>query len=444
MNDPTDRIADAVDRLRDELVDAVSRAIRIPSITPTYPGENYDDHVGREGDVSRLAGEVYARAGCEVDLFAKSPGRENCVGLLRGAGGGGGRSLIFNGHVDVVPGGPAEDWTGGDPWSGRVEDGQIWGRGATDMKAGLMAQAFAAVALREAGIRLQGDLVLEAVVGEESMEHELGTTACIERGYRADAAVLSEASAPPTPLAVIPVTPGVLRFVVTIDGKAAHPGMRGETIHAGGGGSDVGVNAIDKAFLVYEAFRRREEEWALTKRHPLFRPGQFVITPGVFVGSPRGSLQPFFIPDRATIDYIVVYHPDEDGDDVRAEIEELVAGVARLDAWLREHPPSIEWKHHWPQSVVDTSHPIVTALCDAHERSTGAPTEVRGWTAVEDTTFLNAAGIPAVSYGPGDVRLAHAVDERVSIDEVLAATRTYALLAAAWCGVTISGRGSPS
>ena len=117
--------------------------------------------------------------------FGLEPGRENCVAVLRGSGGG--RSLILNGHVDVVPPQPAEQWTGADPWSGRVADGQVWGRGACDMKGGLIAAVFAIRALASSNVRRKGDLLLHAVVGEEMMEHELGTTACIERGYGGDA-----------------------------------------------------------------------------------------------------------------------------------------------------------------------------------------------------------------------------------------------------------------
>jgi acetylornithine deacetylase/succinyl-diaminopimelate desuccinylase family protein len=427
-----ERLLAAVDALADELVETLSRAIAIPSVTPAYPGESYEEHVGREGDVTRLLAEIYERAGCEIDRFGAEPGRENCVGILRGSGGG--RSLVYNGHVDVVPPGPAEAWTGGDPWSGRVEDGKVFGRGACDMKGGVTAQAFAAVALREAGVRLRGDLILQAVVGEEMMEHELGTTACVERGYRADAAVVSEPSAPPFVLGVVPSTPGVLSFAVTVRGKTGHPGMRGDTIHPGGRGTEGGVNAIDKAMIVYDALRRLEEEWGLTKVHPLFRPGQFALHPGVFVGSPTGSLVPFFIPDRAVLDYVAIYHPDEEANAVRVEIERQVAGAAELDGWLREHPPSVEWKHHWPQSVVATDAPIVAATCAAHEEATSDPARLVGWSAVHDGAFLNRSGIPAIAYGPGDLRLAHAVDEHVAVEEVVRAARTYTVLAVRWCG----------
>jgi acetylornithine deacetylase/succinyl-diaminopimelate desuccinylase family protein len=428
----TERIVAAVDDLRAELIEAVSGAIRIPSVNPRYPGQDYDDVVGGEGDVSRYMAGLYERIGCKTDLFAIEIGRDNCVGVLTGTGGG--RSLIYNGHIDVVPPGPAEQWTSGDPWSGEVADGKIWGRGACDMKAGVVAQAYAALALQRASISLHGDLILESVAGEEMMEHELGTTACIERGYRADAAVVSEASAPPTPLAVTPVTPGVMSFAISIEGKATHTSMRGETIRAGGYGAEVGVNAIDKAFIVYSALRQLEDEWGLSKHHPLFRPGHFTIQAGVFVGAPRTGLVPFFIPDLATIDYIVWYHPADDPEQVRSEIEQQVSAASQLDAWLKAQPPVVEWKHHWPSSVVESSHPIVKAACAAHELASGAPAIIGGFPAVEDATFLNQAGIPAISYGPGDLRVAHASDEHVDIEEVILATKTFALLAADWCG----------
>jgi acetylornithine deacetylase/succinyl-diaminopimelate desuccinylase family protein len=439
--DRTIDICAAVDALADELVASLQAAIRIPSVNPRYPGVDEAEYLGRETEVSRLVGDLYSRAGAEVDGFGLAPGRENCVGRVRGSGGG--RSLVLNGHVDVVPGGPPEDWTDGDPFSGRVSGGLVFGRGACDMKGGLIAQAYAAIALREAGIELRGDLLLQAVVGEETMEHELGTTACVERGYGADAGVVCEASAPPAPLGVVVATPGVARFVVTVEGKRTHPGMRFETIRAGGAGARVGVSAIDKAIEIHAAIRRREEEWGLTKRHPLFAPGQFTIHAGVMVGAPRGNRDPFFIPDEAMLDYIVIFPPDDEPAAVREEIEELVAGAAALDGWLREHPPAIEWKHTWPPSVVASDHPLVAAACAAHEQATGSPARTVAWTAVHDGTFLNRAGIPAIAYGPGDVAVAHAADEHVRIDELVAAARTYALLAAGWCGLTTSGRDTP-
>ena len=114
---PRDRVMQVIDEDRGELVEALSKAIRIESVNPKYPGQVYDDVVGREGDMARFMAAIYRDAGCEVDLFAVEPGRENAVGVRKGTGGG--RSLIFNGHVDVVPPGDPANWTSGSPSPGR-------------------------------------------------------------------------------------------------------------------------------------------------------------------------------------------------------------------------------------------------------------------------------------------------------------------------------------
>lgn len=433
-----DRVLARVDDLADALVDAVGEAVRIPSVNPRYPGQVYDDVVGGEGAVARYVAGIYEQIGCELDIFAIEPGRENAVGTLRGRGGG--RSLIFNGHTDVVPPGDLAEWTSGDPFSGRHDGDRIWGRGSTDMKGGVLAQAFAAMAIREAGVELAGDLILEAVAGEEVMNHDIGTTAVIERGHRADAAVVSEPSAPPYPLAVVPVTPGLWWFSLTVRGKASHACMRAEAIRPGGSGTETAVSAIDKGVAMFLALRELEEQWGQSKRHELFSPGHFTIHPGVVTGGPTGVLVPFVVSEFMTTEYCVWYHPDDDPADVRAEIEEHVARAAALDPWLREHPPQLEWKLNWPASQVATDHPIVAATQDAHAvAAAGTVYEGRaplhGFPAVEDTAFLCAAGIPAISYGPGDLRVAHAADEHVLIDELVVACRTYAALALEWCGV---------
>ena len=284
--------------------------------------------MGGEGEVSKAFARHYKAIGAEVDLFAIEPGRENAVGVIKGAGGG--RSLIYNGHVDVVPVGDPANWTGGDPFSGKIDGDRVWGRGATDMKSGIMAQTFAARALKECGIALKGDLILEAVVGEEVMDHECGVTATVKRGYTADAAIVSEPSSPPSPLAVVPISPGLLWFSVTAVGKATHSSMRGNSIRAGGDGAAVGVNAVDKGILLYNALRQLEEEWGLTKQHALFRPGHFSIHPGVVQGGPHGVMVPFFLSEFMTIEYCVWYSPDDDPESVKREVEDHKIGRAHV------------------------------------------------------------------------------------------------------------------
>ncbi len=432
-----DSVTTKIDALAGEMIDALSEVVRIPSVNPRYPGQVYDDVVGHEGAVSKVFGRHYADLGAEVDLFAIEPGRENAVGRVKGAGGG--RSLIYNGHVDVVPVGDPNNWHSGDPFSGKIDADRVWGRGATDMKSGIMAQTFAARALKECGITLQGDLILEAVVGEEVMDHECGVTATIKRGYTADAAIVSEPSSPPSPLAVVPISPGLLWFSVTVAGKSAHSSMRGTSFRAGGDGASVGVNAIDKGVLIFNALRQLEDEWGLTKQHPLFAPGHFTIHPGVVQGGPHGVMVPFFLSEYMTLDYCVWYSPDDDPEDVKREISTQIARAAQLDAWLREHPPVVDWKMNWPANTPDAVE-ITEVTCAAHQqaavgtRFAGRP-DVVGFAAVEDATWLTKGGVPAISYGPGDLRVAHADDEYVLIDEVITSCKTFAVVAMDWCGV---------
>ena len=278
-------------------------------------------------------------------------------------GAGGGRSLIFNGHIDTVPTGRHEDWKFQNPFSGRIENNNIYGRGACDMKGGLVAQAMAVTAMHRAGVKLKGDLILESVVGEEVMDHEAGTTATVRRGYTADAAIVSEPSASgDKPLAVVPVSPGLLWMAVTCVGKASHASNRAETIRAGGPGSAVGVNAVDKGNFIFNSLLKLEQEWGLTKRHHLFNPGHFVLHPGVITGGPHGVMVPFIISEFCTIEYAIWYHPDEDVEDVKREVEEHIRHAAAMDEWLRDNPPEVEWKLHWPPFNIKEDDPIVRTM----------------------------------------------------------------------------------
>jgi acetylornithine deacetylase len=431
-----ERVYREVEAGREELLETISQAVQIPSVNPRYPGQVYDEVVGGEGRVSQLVAEVYRQMDAEVDVFGVEAGRENAVGVIRGAGGG--RSLIYNGHVDVVPAGRVENWRH-DPFSGRIEDGRIWGRGSTDMKAGVLAQAFAARALVRSGARLCGDLILEAVVGEECMNNDIGVSATVQRGYRADAAVVAEPTTGTSPLAIMPTSPGQLWFTLTVAGKATHAANRGQTLHPSGAGSPPGVSAIDKGLLILEGLRRLEQQWAFSKRHPLYRPGQFTIMPGILEAGAGGVQFPLFVPDEMRIEYLVWYPPDHDPGQVKREIEQQVGHLVASDDWLRQHEPAIQWRLHWPANSPEADD-ITTAMCAAHQSAAAdtrlaGPAEVSGFPAVDDASWLTVEGIPAISYGPGDLAVAHADDEFVSVDEVMCATRAFTLLAMEWCGV---------
>ena len=422
-----------IEEMREQIIATLADLVRIPSITPKYPGIDFDQVIGGESRCNAALRAAFEAAGCEIDMWEEEPGRANLVGVVKGTGGG--RSLICNGHVDTVPPGDPSAWRWEDPWSGRLEDGRLYGLGACDMKAGLVAQAAAAEALRRCGIRLRGDLILESVVGEETMDHERGTTAAVRRGYVADAAIVTEPSALPAISTLAPCSPGAFWLRVRIKGKTTHSCVRGSLIWPGGAGEAYGVDAIDKAILIANAVQRLEQTWGMTKAHPLFPPGHFTIGANVILGKPPGPTAPFAIADDCYIDYIVIYPPGDDPEAVKDEVERFVRGASDLDPWLRSHPPAMEWPHHWPAYNTALDHPICRSLAAAHEQALGEPVTVRGFAAVDDATYLERGGVPAVTFGPGNLLVCHAADEYVETGAVMRACKVYALTAIGWCGL---------
>lgn len=435
------RVLDQVDALAESIVGSVSEIVRIPSVNPKYPGQDYDRVVGHEGEVSAVMADLYRAAGADVEMVTVEKGRDNACARIRGAGSG--SSLLFNGHVDVVPAEKVASWNR-DPFSGAIADGKVHGRGATDMKGGLITHAYAAIALAKAGIALEGDLVMQSVVGEEVGDHLAGTSATLDAGYVADSAIVCEpTSFTEAPPLVVPVTPGLLWFTVDIEGKAAHSGLRGLTLHPTLDGEFLGVNTIDKFQIVYNALRNLEDEWAQTNRHPLFANGYFNILPGVIRANPEGVLAPLFLADTLRVEYCVYHHPDRSNEDVMAEIQETIARAAASDHWLRHHPPVVEFSLLWPPYSLREDSPLITTVSESHVRAYAhsgleAPAQKGGFFGVCDITWMDKRGIEGLVYGPGVAKTAHAEDEYVPIDQLIAATKTYALTAMAHCGVASS------
>lgn len=427
------RVIERIDSLEERLVQTLSEVVKIPSINPKYPGQVYDDVVGHEGEVSYLIADLFREAGAEVEMIAKEPGRENAAGRIKGKGAG--KSLVLNAHVDVVPPNREEKWDK-HPFSGLVDATKVYGRGTTDDKGGLVSLAFAAIALREEGVELNGDLVLQAVVGEEVGDHEAGTSAVLEAGYTGDAAIVCE----PTNFGeqspnIVPVTPGMLWWTIEIDGLAAHSGMRGLTIHPTLDGQELGVNTVDKFWVIYQALRQLEDEWAQTNRHPLFKPGYFNILPGVVSAHPHGVEVPFFLADEMRIEYCSYHHPDRTNEEVIEEVEATVKRACENDPWLRENPPKLTWQLKWPPYTAPKDFDLVDSIRQAYGDVTGTDLVAEGFLGVCDLTWMAQVDLDGVCYGPGVGRTAHAINEYVMIEQLIVAAKTYALTAMDYCGV---------
>lgn len=431
-----ERVCEEIARREGELVALLQTLIRLDTTTHAH-----DEDARQEAELQGyLAGRLSA-AGADVELeepaaaiVAGHPmtpegftfaGRPQLVARFRGADPNG-RSLLLNGHVDVVDVEPRADWTH-DPRAAVVEGGAVHGRGACDMKGGVACMVFAAEVLAELGLRLAGDLIVNTVTEEESTG--VGGLASA-RMLRADAAIVPE----PSGLDVWIACRGSLLPRITVEGRAGHAGLPLRRPEDGGA-----VNAIEKAALMLEAMRRLREEWSLRPRHPYLSPADCVPT------QIQGGEWIVSYPARCRIDCHIEYLPDQAdehgyGSIVEREFEEWIRRAADADPWLRDHPPRIEWLVGGvPPAEVSADEPIVQAALAA-TRAVGRPGRLAGLDNWHDgATLTTEAGIPAICLGPGDISLAHGVDERVPIADLTACAQAIALSAMRFCGLARRG-----
>lgn len=329
---------------------------------------------------------------------------------------GGGDSLILNGHVDVVPAGDEANWHY-PPWQGTITNGRVYGRGALDMKGGLCCALFAAKAILDANVRLEGDLMIESVIGEE--DGGVGTLGAIMRGYKADGAVVVE----PTELVVAPAQAGALNFRVTVPGLAAHGSMRYE-----------GVSAIEKFILLYQALMTLEQDRNRDIQDPLY--AQYDVPNAICVGTVRGGDWASTVAESLTFEGRFGVAVGEDIDAARRSFEATLARAAEADPWLRRHRPKVEWwGGQFEPASIPLDHAIVETVRTAYSELGGRLARVAGVPYGADMRLLvNEANTPTVLFGPGDVRNAHRPDEFVPVNELMTAVQTLALVALRFCG----------
>jgi acetylornithine deacetylase len=422
----------------DDLIELVRALVCLDTTSVDLsPGSQRTEN--QEAELQALVGERLSALGGEVDQWepdaaelADHPmmppwhhwrNRPITVGTLRGSGAG--RSLVVNGHIDVVAAG--EGWTS-PPFAAEVRDDRIYGRGACDMKGGVGAALFALEALVASGIELAGDVVFEAVPDEETCA--MGTVAAIARGYRGDAGLVPE----PTRFDLWVATRGLLHGTLTVPGRSAHAEMNQPSWREGGG-----VNAIQKAAYLLGALERLGADWAgrADKRHPLLG------TPGLHPTGIRGGTFISNVPERCAVDLNTTYLPgnaDEQGygSIPRGEIERTIAETAEADDWLAEHPPAWSWYTDYPPSEIDPQSPIVEVV-QRVGRELGVDVSPEGIDTTYDGALLTLfADTPSPAFGPGDLTRAHAPDEWVGIDELVLAARLYARAVVAWCGTAVT------
>lgn len=431
-----ERLKRAAEDLEGQTIHFLQELVRIPTENPKLAAVE----PGAEADCQDIIERRLRELGAKIERWDVYPGRPDVVGTFTGVGGEKARSLILNGHIDVVPGGDPAAWTH-PPFGAEIADGKVWGRGAVDMKGGIAAMIAAVEAIQRAGYHLQGDVIVESVVDEETGGP--GTAQTVEHGYRADAAIVVE----PTNLVIQPVEGGLEWLRLVIRGRSGHSAYRFRSVHAGGQGT--AVNAIEKAAKVLAAVQELERDWGNRKRHPLLPAGITTINPGVIMGGTGGghngvpnvltAVSSF--PDYCALELSLKYLPSERTEEVRASFEDYIARVAAADPWLRDHPPEIEWGIRgvsFPPAATPPDHPFLKVLEQATQLATGKPAVQEGMVAVTDLAWLAGAGIPGAIFGPGAIGNAHGDDEYIGIAEVTQGVFALALVICGWCGVSAS------
>jgi acetylornithine deacetylase len=425
MSNPREIVLSRIDSNRDEIVGYLQKLISYPSVTgdekeiQTFIASWLKETLGITVDVWEPDLEELKRHPGYVPVDRDYEKRPNVVGRYKGVGSG--RSLLFNGHVDVIPAGPADAWQS-NPWAGEVRESKIFGRGASDMKAGLAAYTMALHAIIKSGLKLKGDVILEYTVDEELSGN--GTLAAIMRGYKADAGISGETSS----MNVQPACIGRIWYEIHVKGKPAGIQWQWE-----------GVNAIDKGYLVVKGVSEFQATRMKKITHPLYPNIRETIP--CLVGMFQAGSYPSAFPDSCTLKGSMATVPGENSDSVKREFVEHLRTSTATDPWLKDNPPVVKYTGYFAEpSEIPVGHDIVKTLKAAYQTALGAQPNVSGRAGAADIRFLNKYGeTPTVIFGPGPTDQMHATNEYTPIEDLIAATKVYALTLLDWCGTASLG-----
>jgi acetylornithine deacetylase len=414
------KVLKGIDKRRDELIDILIKLVRIPSV------------FGYEGKAQRAVSQLYRNAGLKVvrfqadrnkiaqhEAFVESnlpyENRPNIIGIKLGNKES--RSLILNGHVDVVSPEPIESWAH-DPWGGEIENGRLYGRGSADMKAGLVANLFALKVLLEMGLNPKGKVMLQSVIEEEAGGGP-GTLACLLAGHTADGLVITE----PHNLRITIAMAGINYFRVKVYGKTAHAGL-----------AHLGVNAIGKMYRIYEALAALDQKRGAEVKFDLFERGSGRST-HLNIGTMKAGDWASTVAGSAELECRISFIPGETMKGIKELVEKTILDAVRDDLWMQEHPPVIEWYGwHAKPWLQDINAPFVQLFKKTAEEVLGREPEYAGRAAGLDSRFAHYFNMPALCTGPTGENL-HGIDECVDLESVTTLTKILALFILNWCGM---------
>ena len=412
-------IVTAVEASFDEQIRFTQDLVRFPSLRGQEA--TAQDFLARELDARGFAVDRWTIDVADIqDMPGYSPKLDGyqdayvTVGALRSSGSQG-RSLVINGHIDVVPEGPHEMWQT-PPFDPVIKDGWMYGRGAGDMKSGWVCGLFALEALKRAGFKPAADVFIEAVIEEEATGN--GALACLQRGYRGDAALIPE----PMGDAMMRAQVGVMWFQVTV---------RGHPVHVAYAGS--GANAIEAAYRLIGELHKLEDAWN-ARGHD--RYGHMDHPLNFNVGKIEGGDWASSVPAWCTFHMRAGLFPGQDLGEARREIESCLQDAAREDPFLANSPPEITWDGFQAEGYVqEEGTEAETTLRSSHQAIYGNDLPDRMLTGTTDARFFGLyADMPALVYGPVAENI-HGFDERVNLESCMQVTKSIALFIADWCGL---------
>lgn len=417
-DDQTLRILEAVDAAFDAQLTFTQDLVKHPSLRT------------REGSAQDLMHAAMAGRGLEMDRWeldvddlsthegygpttVSYAGITNVVGTYRPAAEQG-RSLILNGHIDVVPEGPSESWSHY-PWDAPIIDGWMYGRGAGDMKAGLAANLFAFDAVRAAGFEPAGRIHFQSVVEEECTGN--GSLSALMRGYCADAVIIPE----PEEDMLVRANVGVLWFRVRVTGNPTHPREMG-----------TGFNAIDAAYTAISALREVEEKWNADRgQHRYFEDLEHPIN--FNFGGIQGGDWPSSVPAWCEFDVRAAIYPGISADQAWAELQDCLASLGRGPDPI--NAVGVKTGFFSEGYVLEPGSEAEAMLERTHGQVFGS--ELKSFTTpgyLDGRVFALYADTPALVYGPVSESI-HGFDERVSVKSIRRVTKSIALFIAGWCGI---------
>lgn len=408
----------AISSRREQVIELIQEMVRLPS----YEGEGeVQEFISRwwrersiEPDIWEPDIEKLRSHPAFVDVDYDYQGRPNQVVMFNGQGGG--RSLALNGHIDVVPVDPAP-WTYGDPWSGELVNGRVYGRGSVDMKGGVACAMIVMDSFLETGIQLKGDLHMQFVVDEENGGN--GTLDAILRGYRGDATIFLE---PTSPNFLVVSSRGAQFFRIIVPGKEA-PIEHTRTT----------VNVIEKAFTMFHAVQSYASWRAAQANHKLYDWDPTKIP--VAVCKIQAGTWPSTFPSQCIMEGSLECLPGEDIERTKEQFKAYLLEAASQDDWLKDNPPVVEWfglRFESAETPIDSA--LIGEFSNSYERVTGNKPAVIGGGGSDLRLPILYADSPSAHFGPSGGAI-HSTDEYVDIDSVMEVARILGRFILDWCSV---------